>query len=65
MPMSDAFDGAGKPFKGPSFRAGILILLGVIVAMFIIIWNSGQLGHGVAGCQRSGRWDAAIARAGR
>lgn len=36
--MSDAFDGAGKPFSGPSFKAGILILLALIVASFII-WN--------------------------
>ena len=36
--MSDAFDGAGKPFQGPSFKAGILILLGIIIAGFII-WN--------------------------
>jgi hypothetical protein len=36
--MSDAFDGAGEPYRGPSFKAGILILLGIIIAMFII-WN--------------------------
>lgn len=36
--MSDAFDGAGEPYRGPSFKAGILILLGIIVAAFII-WN--------------------------
>jgi hypothetical protein len=36
--MSDAFDGAGKPYKGPSFRAGIIILVGVVIAV-IVIWN--------------------------
>lgn len=41
--MSDAFDGAGKPFKGPSFKAGIFIVLGIIVAMFII-WNLASWG---------------------
>ena len=32
--MSEAFDGAGKPFRGPSAKAGIVILLGVVVGMF-------------------------------
>lgn len=41
--MSDAFDGAGEPYRGPSWKAGILILLGVIVAMFII-WNLASWG---------------------
>jgi hypothetical protein len=41
--MSDAFDGAGKPFKGPSAKAGILILLGIVVASFII-WNLASWG---------------------
>ena len=41
--MSDAFDGAGEPFRGPSFKAGIVILLGVIVASFII-WNLASWG---------------------
>jgi hypothetical protein len=41
--MSDAFDGAGEPFRGPSFKAGILILLGVIVAAFII-WSLASWG---------------------
>jgi hypothetical protein len=41
--MSDAFDGAGKPYRGPSFKAGILILLAVIVAAFII-WNLASWG---------------------
>ena len=36
--MSDACDGAGKPYRGPSFKAGILILLGIIIASFIM-WN--------------------------
>ena len=41
--MSEAFDGAGKPFRGPSAKAGIVILLGVVVAMFII-WNLASWG---------------------
>jgi len=41
--MSDAFDGAGKPFRGPSFKAGILILLGIIIAVFVI-WNLASWG---------------------
>ena len=41
--MSDAFDGAGKPFKGPSFKAGVFMLLGLIVASFII-WNLASWG---------------------
>ena len=41
--MSDAFDGAGKPYRGPSFRAGILLLLGIIVAAFIT-WNLASFG---------------------
>ena len=41
--MSDAFDGAGKPYKGPSWKAGIVILLGIIIAT-IIIWNLASWG---------------------
>ena len=41
--MSDAFDGAGEPFRGPSFKAGIVILLGVMLASFII-WNLASWG---------------------
>ncbi|HEX6473969.1 MAG TPA: hypothetical protein VF114_02635 [Candidatus Limnocylindria bacterium] len=41
--MSDAFDGAGEPYRGPSFKAGILLLLGIIVATFII-WNLASFG---------------------
>ena len=41
--MSDAFDGAGKPYRGPSFKAGILIVLALIVASFII-WNLASWG---------------------
>ena len=41
--MSDAFDGAGKPFKGPSFKAGILMVIGLIIAV-IIIWNLASWG---------------------
>jgi hypothetical protein len=46
--MSDAFDGAGKPFKGPSARAGILILLGVIIASFVT-WNLASWGMELLG----------------
>ena len=35
--MSDAFDGAGKPFRGGSFRAGIGLLVAVVIAV-IVIW---------------------------
>ena len=35
--MSDAFDGAGKPFRGGSFRAGIVLLIAVVIAV-IVIW---------------------------
>ena len=41
--MSDAFDGAGEPYKGPSWKAGILILMGIIIATFII-WNLASWG---------------------
>jgi hypothetical protein len=41
--VSDAFDGAGEPFRGPSFKAGIVILLGVMLASFII-WNLASWG---------------------
>jgi hypothetical protein len=41
--VSDAFDGAGKPYKGPSARAGIIILIGVIIAV-IVIWNLASWG---------------------
>ena len=34
--MSDPFDGAGKPYKEPSGRAGILMVVGVIVALVVI-----------------------------
>ena len=46
--MSDAFDGAGKPFKGPSARAGVLIMLGIIIASFII-WNVASWGMELLG----------------
>ena len=29
----DAFDGAGKPYKGPSYTAGIAIVVVVLVAV--------------------------------
>ena len=35
--MSDAFDGAGKPFRNGSFRAGIVLLVAVVIAV-IVIW---------------------------
>ena len=35
--MSDAFDGAGKPFRSGSFRAGIVLLVAVVIAV-IVIW---------------------------
>ena len=41
--MSDAFDGAGKPYRGPSWKAGIVILLGIMIATFMI-WNLASWG---------------------
>ena len=35
--MSDAFAGAGKPFRNGSFRAGIVLLVAVVIAV-IVIW---------------------------
>jgi hypothetical protein len=52
--VSDAFDGAGKPFRGPSFRAGILILLAVIVAAFVI-WNLASWGMELLNANPPGR----------
>jgi len=34
--VSDPFDGAGEPYKQPSGRAGILVVVGVIVALIVI-----------------------------
>jgi hypothetical protein len=31
-----AFDGAGKPFKGPSFRAALTILVVCVVAVALV-----------------------------
>jgi Na+-transporting methylmalonyl-CoA/oxaloacetate decarboxylase gamma subunit len=35
--VSEAFDGAGKPFRNGSFRAGIVLLVAVVIAV-IVIW---------------------------
>jgi hypothetical protein len=51
--MSDAFDGAGEPFHGPSFKAGILILLGIIIAAFII-WNLASWGMELLDIEQTG-----------
>ena len=41
--MPDAFDGAGKPFKGASYRALILILIAVIVGV-VLAWLGASWG---------------------
>ena len=63
--MSDAFDGAGEPYRGPSWKAGILILLGIIIATIHHL-EPGQLGHGSCWA-RTARWTAcrALPGAGR
>jgi hypothetical protein len=39
-----AFDGAGKPFRGPTFRAGIVVLVVCIVAVGLVwLLNSAAL----------------------
>lgn len=35
--MPDAFDGAGKPFKGASYRALIIVLVAVIIGV-VLAW---------------------------
>jgi hypothetical protein len=35
--MSDAFDGAGKPFRGASYRALLLVVLAVVIGV-ILVW---------------------------
>jgi hypothetical protein len=34
--MSDPFDGAGEPYKQPSYRALILLIIAVIIGMVVI-----------------------------
>jgi hypothetical protein len=34
--LSDPFDGAGEPYKQPSYRALILLILAVIIGMVVI-----------------------------
>lgn len=45
--MSDAFDGAGKPFRNGSLRAGIGLLVAVVIAVIVIwmafIWGMEEL----------------------
>ena len=41
--MPDAFDGAGKPFKGASYRALIIILIAVIVGV-VLVWIGASWG---------------------
>ena len=42
--MSDAFDGAGKGFREPSYKAALLmILLIVVVVVGLLLFASGAL----------------------
>lgn len=41
--MPDAFDGAGKPFKGASYRALIIILIAVIAGV-ALVWIGASWG---------------------
>lgn len=42
--MSDAFDGAGKGFREPSYKAALLmILLIVVVVVALLLLGSGAL----------------------
>ena len=34
--LVSAFDGAGKPYKGPSYKGGIAVLIAVIVGVALI-----------------------------
>jgi len=34
--MSDPFDGAGEPYKQPTYRALILLIIAVIIGMIVI-----------------------------
>ena len=41
--MPDAFDGAGKPFKGASYRALVIILIAVIAGV-ALVWIGASWG---------------------
>jgi hypothetical protein len=34
--LSDPFDGAGEPYKQPTYRALILLIIAVIIGMIVI-----------------------------
>lgn len=34
--MSDPFDGAGEPYKQPSYRALIILVIAVIIGMIVM-----------------------------
>jgi hypothetical protein len=34
--MSDPFDGAGEPYKQPSYRALIILVIAVIIGLIVI-----------------------------
>jgi hypothetical protein len=34
--MSDPFDGAGEPYKQPTYRALILLIIAVIIGMIVL-----------------------------
>lgn len=46
--MSDPFDGAGEPYKQPTYRALILLIIAVIIGMIV-------MGLFIAGVFDSGR----------
>ena len=39
--MGDAFDGAGKPFRGPTFRAALVLAL-MILLVLAVLWLAGS-----------------------
>ena len=44
--MSDPFDGAGEPYKQPSYRALILLIIAVIIGMIVIgLFIAGAFGR--------------------
>ena len=34
--MSDPFDGAGEPYKQPTYRALIILIIAVIIGMIVL-----------------------------
>jgi hypothetical protein len=38
-PMSDPFDGAGKPYRGSSYRGWIAVLI-VSIVVIVLLWHA-------------------------